>query len=407
MIIAHVITRLLRAGSEENTINTCLSQAETGHEVMLIHGNEWNADQVARCTPHMEVIELKDMVHSISLRKDVLATRAMTALFKHRRPTIVHTHQSKAGIIGRVSARLAQVPVIVHGIHTVPFASVGRAQRLTYLAAERAVAGYTDAYVNVSEGTRQTYLDHAVGRADQHFVAHSGFDLHRFREAQFPEDWRTICGLDSADPKPSIILMLAALEDRKRHVPFLEVFERIRRRVPNAKLLLAGEGPMRESIVNTIARLRLEPHVKLLGFYPRPERLIALSDLTVLTSVREGLPRVFVQSLAGGRPVVSTALPGIEELVIDRVNGLITPVDDLRVTADAIADLLSDGDRLRWMQDHARCTDVSSWDTAAMCKTLAEIYERFVADGSGEPSYDGMPLNRGVRQERARKSASA
>lgn len=380
MVIAHVITRLLRAGSEENTIYTCLSQARAGHRVILIHGNEWNAEQVARCRPHIEVIELEQFVHAIHVGKDIRATQALTALFRELQPTIVHTHQSKAGILGRIAARLAQVPVIVHGVHIVPFASAGTVQKLTYLAAERAVAGYTDAYINVSEGTRQTYIENAVGRPEQHFIAHSGFDLHSFRTAAPPENWRELCGLTAADAKPPIVLMLAALEERKRHVPFLEAFARITQRVPTVKLLLAGEGPQRAAIVDAIARLGLADCVKLLGFHAHPEQLIALADLTVLTSMREGLPRVLVQSLAGGKPVVTTHLPGIDDLIADGVNGLITPADDLAATADAIAAVLLSPERLRKMQQYAAKTDVSSWDIEAMCATLSGIYARFLPD---------------------------
>ncbi|MET0660062.1 MAG: glycosyltransferase [Steroidobacteraceae bacterium] len=400
MVIAHVITRLLRAGSEENTISSCLSQARAGHEVLLIHGEEWSADQAARCHPHIKVIELREMVHAVNVRKDIRATQTMAALFRQTRPTIVHTHQSKAGIIGRIAARLAHVPVVVHGVHIVPFASVGALQKLTYLAAERAVAGYTDAYINVSEGTRQTYIDNSIGRPEQHFVAHSGFDVRSFQTATPPDDWRQMCGVDSVAQKPPVILMLAALEERKRHMAFIEAFTRIKTRIPDAKLVLAGEGPMRKEITATIARLGLESSVKLLGFHPQPERLIALADVTVLTSLREGLPRVVVQSLAGGKPVVTTRLPGIEDLVAHDVNGLVMPEDDFHATADAIAELLLSEERLQRMQHYARQTDVSSWDVESMCQTLTEIYGRFVPDGPVQNANETVALERASRPHR-------
>jgi glycosyltransferase involved in cell wall biosynthesis len=177
--------------------------------------------------------------------------------------------------------------------------------------------------------------------------------------------------------------MLAALEDRKRHVAFIEAFQRIRSRIPNVRLLLAGEGPVRDAITATLARLGLASNVKLLGFYPQPERLIALADLTVLTSVREGLPRVVVQSLAGGKPVVITRLLGIEDLIAHDVNGLVMPEEDLDATANAIADVLTNPERLQRMQHYARQTDVSSWDIESMCQTLDEIYGRFVPGNDG------------------------
>jgi glycosyltransferase involved in cell wall biosynthesis len=378
MLIAHVITRLLRAGSEENTIATCLAQARAGHQVLLVHGQEWDSIQRAKCADTINLVEIRDLVHRVDPRKDLKATVAMRDLFLRKRPTIVHTHQSKAGITGRIAARLARVPGIVHGVHILPFVNVGIAKKALYVAAERAVAGFTDAFIDVSEGTRQSCIEHAVGRPEQHFVAHSGFDIASFRDATVPENWQTLAGVAPGAERPPVILMLAALEDRKRHMAFLEVFGRVVQRIPDVRLLLAGEGPTRKAVAAAITNLNLSAHVRLLGFHAFPERLIALSDLTVLTSVREGLPRVIVQSLAGGRPVITTQLPGIAEIVTSGVNGIITPSEDLRLTADAIVGVLRDRARLTRMQAAAASTDVSSWDIDSMCSTVCEVYERLI-----------------------------
>lgn len=380
MLIAHVITRLLRAGTEENTVATCLAQARDGHDVLLIHGKDWSPIYQATCGSAIRLVEVKELVHEVNPRKDFAAVRTMYSLFRKMRPTIVHTHQSKAGIVGRVAARLAHVPVIVHGVHILPFENVGIAKKAMYLAAERAAARFTSAFINVSEGTRQSYLRHTVGRPEQHFVAHSGIDISRFPNATWPDDWRAIAGVSEAEAKPPIVLMLAALEERKRHIPFLRAFDRVIQRVPNVRLLLAGEGPMRDAIEATIVSKALGPSVRVLGFNAHPERLIALSDLTVLVSQREGLPRVVVQSLAGGRPVVTTDLPGIDEIVKTGRNGIVTASDDPRATADAVADLLTNPARLGELQVGAARTDVSTWGVDSMCVTVSQIYERLIHD---------------------------
>lgn len=374
MLIAHVITRLLRAGSEENTIATCLAQAEAGHKVVLIHGNEWNPLQKASCGAGIELIEIKELVHPLSPHKDLAAIRALRALFNDIRPTVVHTHQSKAGIIGRVAARMAKVPLVVHGVHIVPFVDVGLLQKAVYLTAERAVAGMTHAFINVSEGTRQSCLDHSVGKPAQHFIARSGMRLARFRHSPWPDDWRELVGVTSAQDKPPIVLMLAALEPRKRHVQFLEVFDRVVQRVPNVRLLLAGEGTMRAAVEATVARRQLAEHVRVLGHYPHPERLISLCDATVLTSMREGLPRAVIQSLAGGKPVVTARLPGITEIITHGRNGLITDSEQLGATADALSDCLTDEHLLQRLRAGATETDVSAWEVESMCAAISTAY---------------------------------
>jgi len=375
--IAHVITRLMQAGSEENTIATCQAQANAGHEVVLLHGNEWSARQREKCGDRIEVREISSLAHSLDARKDIGAVLALRAFFRDWRPNVVHTHQSKAGIVGRIAARLANVPVIVHGVHIVPFINVGRAARTIYLAAERTVGRFTDAYINVSEGTRQCYIEHGVGRPEAHFVAHSGFEVERFHDAPVPEHWREIAGVPEGTTPP-IVLMLAALEERKRHVEFVSAFARVVAKVPNVRLLLCGTGPTRGRIEATIARLGLSDNVRLLGFQLRPEQWIALADLTVLTSMREGLPRVIVQSIAGGKPVVTTQLLGIGEIVTNGHNGIVTASDDLAGTADVIAEVLLDHERLRRMKVAAASTNVSSWRVESMCSTVAGVYDELI-----------------------------
>ena len=380
MLIAHAITRLLRAGSEENTIATCLAQASFGHDVVLIHGNDWDRSYATDCGSVIQLIELTELVHEVNPRKDLAATRQMRALFRAMRPAVVHTHQSKAGIVGRVAARLAGVPFVVHGVHTLPFVNVSRAKKTIYLAAERAVAPFTDAFINVSNGTQRQCLGHSVGRPGQHFVVHSGMNISSFRGAVWPEDWRNLVGISGSDPKPPIVLMLAALEPRKRHAGFIEAFSRVLKRAPSARLLIAGEGSARAAVEAAIERSGFGANVRLLGFSHEPERLIALSDLTVLTSTREGLPRVIVQSLAGGRPAITTDLPGIEEIVKTDVNGIVTPSDNLDATAEAVAELLLDPLRLARLQAGAAATDVSSWTLDSMCVAVSEIYDRIMRD---------------------------
>ncbi|TIT46771.1 MAG: glycosyltransferase family 4 protein, partial [Mesorhizobium sp.] len=137
---------------------------------------------------------------------------------------IVHTHQSKAGIVGRLAAREANIPCIIHGVHILPFVHVGNAQRLMYLAAERLAAKCTQAFIDVSQAMRDICIANHLGSADQHHVVHSGFDLKRFANAQWPQQSHLLLGTAVGEPKPPVILMLAALEPRKRHIEFIEAF---------------------------------------------------------------------------------------------------------------------------------------------------------------------------------------
>ncbi|WP_018237161.1 glycosyltransferase [Ensifer sp. BR816] len=388
MKIVHVLTRLLRAGSEENTLACCFAQANHGHEVLLVHGNEYDAALRASVGKAMRVVALDTLVHPLSPASDVAALRQLNSLLLEWHPDIVHTHQSKAGIIGRLAARQANVPGIIHGVHILPFLHVGNAQKLIFLAAERLTARFTRAFIDVSQSMRDICIAHHIGGPDQHHVVHSGFDLKRFSQARWPDETPRLLGIAPGDPKPPVVLMLAALEPRKRHVPFIEAFAQVVERIPNVRLLLAGEGPGRPEVEAAIARSPVAGSIHLIGYHSAPEQLINLADVCVLTSMREGLPRVVMQYLAGGRPCVVSELPGLEEVVRNGVNGVVTPAQDVAAAAAAVADLLENEAYSARLADGARRTDLTSWGLDAMCDSVETVYQSVLGSRFAPSSSD-------------------
>ncbi|MCK0206418.1 glycosyltransferase [Starkeya koreensis] len=378
MRIVHVLTRLLRAGSEENTLASCSAQIAGGHEVYLIHGNEYDESYYKNPIAGLKLVRVDSLVHPLNPGKDVAAFRAMKRLFSQLRPDIVHTHQSKAGVLGRFAAKAAGVRHIVHGVHIVPFMNVGTLQRLVYLAAERAAGAVTDAFIDVSPAMKAACVNAGVGTADRHHVIPSGFDLGRFRAGHAPEEWRDILGLAENEPRPPVILMMAALEPRKRHCEFLRAFPAVVARHPGVRLLMPGEGPHREAVESVIRELGLERNALLLGYRTDPQNLIALADFCMLTSTREGLPRVIMQYLAGGRPCIVSDLPGIEVVVRHGWNGIVTPADDMEAAAQAAIELIENEVVRQRLTQGARATDLDSWQVENMCRSIEEVYRNLL-----------------------------
>ncbi|WP_234822797.1 glycosyltransferase [Palleronia aestuarii] len=355
-------------------IATCLGQAALGHRVTLVFGREHDPAYLDTLSDRISLECVKSLVHPVDPIHDIRAVREMMRLFRALAPDIVHTHQSKAGIVGRLAAYRAKVPGIVHGVHIAPFLNVGPSKRYLYLTAERMMARLTDAFVDVSGGMRETYLAAGIGTAANHHVVYSGMPLKAFTEAAPPQNWRELAGVAADAPKPPIVLMLAALEPRKRHCELIRVFGRIVDRFPEIRLLCAGEGPALPDVEAAIRRAGLEKNVRLLGFHPEPGRLVALADLCLLTSMREGLPRVVVQALAGGKPVIVTRVAGIEEIVEHGVSGLITDPDDLEDTARAILDVMADPVLYQKLRDGAKARDVSGWSSEALVEGTEKVY---------------------------------
>jgi glycosyltransferase involved in cell wall biosynthesis len=372
--IAHVITRLINGGADENAVISCNQAVRSGHYVILVHGAQTRPEILATVDARVKIVELPSLVRPIAPLGDMKAVGDLVRTFRRLRPDVVHTHTSKAGILGRLAAKAASVPVVVHGVHIVPFVNVGRLETFVYLTAERAVQGMTHAFIDVSPGMRDLCVKAGVGAPERHHVVESGFDLSRFRDATQPENWRELLRLESDEPRPPVVLMLAVFEARKRHLEFLERLPRIVSRFPEVRFVLAGDGKLRNAIDARIKTLGIERNVILTGFHPHPEQLIALADICILASAREGLPRVLMQYLAGGKPVIATDLPCIDDVLRHDVNGLVARSDDLDGLTDAGVALLDDPARRVRLARGAATTELSEWDAARMGERLEAVY---------------------------------
>ncbi|MFG6539279.1 MULTISPECIES: glycosyltransferase [unclassified Sulfitobacter] len=374
MHIVHLLTRLLRAGSEENTLETCRWQIAQGYRVSLIHGAAPDPYWEDHLPDGLTRIPLPEMVHPVHPAQDMRALIRLRQIYRRLAPDVIHTHQSKAGILGRLAARAVPDAVVAHGVHIVPFDGVPPVKRALYLAAERLAARQTDVFIGVSEAVGRAYVAAGIARRGRVHCVRSGMDIERFRNPALPADWRELLGVTHGKARPRVVLMMAAFEPRKRHLPFLRALARVADTLPNLKLLLAGAGPEEASIRAAVEGLGLQNKVVFCGHRRDPEALLALADLSVLTSAREGLPRVAVQSMAAGCPMVVQDLPGIEEIIDHGRNGMVAEGNDLDEVVRLMKVLLGDERRLNRMRKEAIATDVSAWALDALGRRTTALY---------------------------------
>ncbi len=373
MKIVHVITRFVRGGADENTLLSCNAQAAAGDTVHLVYGGEFSAAMLARLDSRVTTHCIRPLCRPVRPDRDLVALAQMIALFRGLEPDIVHTHTSKAGAIGRLAAWIVRAPALVHGVHILPFDNVPHLERALYLAIERALAPVTHAFVNVSDGMRDLGLRDGVGRSERHFVVPSGMDTAGFREAQAFDEGERAVRMPTVGPGP-LLVFTAALEPRKRQYEFLGVMAEVRQRVPNARLVLLGEGHDEARLRQRVEVLGLADVVHFAGYSNEVPRWIASAAVCVFASEREGLPRAVIQYVLGGRPVVSTRLPGIEAVVEDGTGGRLVDVNAVDEMAEPIIALLTDPALADRMAAAARARDLSAWDQSAMAKGLSQIY---------------------------------
>jgi glycosyltransferase involved in cell wall biosynthesis len=314
--VLHVITQLELGGAQQNTLYTCAHLDRGRYEPVLACGVGGYLDDEARALPDVPVHFLASLVRPVRPHRDAAAVASLVRLMRRLRPGIVHTHSSKAGILGRWAAWIASVPRVVHSIHGFGFHD-GQSPvvRGAYVAVERAVSGFTDAFIAVSHANREEGIARGIFTPQRCRVIRSGIDLSRFRASRARRgELRRELGLG---PEAPLVGMIACLKPQKAPGDFVEVARRVLAEEPRATFVLAGDGELRGEVEEGVARIPGgAERIKLLGWRRDTDRIVADLDVLLLTSRWEGLPRVLPEAMAAGLPVVATAVNGSPEAVV-------------------------------------------------------------------------------------------
>jgi glycosyltransferase involved in cell wall biosynthesis len=310
--VLHVTTRHRRGGAERNIAHFIAWELANGYEVDVLVGRDSDAGGLPRGA---RVRRVSTLVREVDPLHDARAWRTLRSIVADGGYHLVHTHLSKAGILGRVAGR-GRATRIVHTVHMASFGpGYGATASWIFRAAERHCAGFTDAMVYVGDGLRERYLANGVGRADTSRVIHSPIEVDRFLESRAwgVEARQAIREELSIDVDVPLVVAIGSLEPRKRHHLLVEAL-RPMLAAGDVSLAIAGDGPERADLERTAARLGVAGRVHLLGHLADPVPLVAAADVLALTSTVEGVPQVVLQALAAGRPVVATDVPGLREI---------------------------------------------------------------------------------------------
>jgi len=372
--ITHVITRLIVGGAQENTLLTCRGLARRGHRVTLLSGPETGPEgsliDDARALPIRLVLH-PHMRRDVAPAHDLLEIAALVREFRATRPDVVHTHSSKAGILGRAAAWIAGVPAVVHTNHGLPFHESQPAPvRAAYRALERVASRVTDRIVCVGRDMVDQSLDARLGPRRLFTVVRSGMEVERFVNGD-GADVRRDLAIPSGAP---VVGAVARLAPQKGPEFFLDAASIIVERVPDAQFLWVGDGPLRESLAARAGLRRLP--IRFVGLVP-PERVpayLGAMDVVLMTSLWEGLPRVVVQASLCARPVVAFDAPGVREVLVDGVTGRVAARGDARAMAEMACALLALPDRGRAMGLEARRRTAGEFRWERMVDDLDSLY---------------------------------
>lgn len=346
LLATHVITRLIVGGAQENTISTILGlQKEPEFRTDLVAGPTAGSEGSleAEYRRHSDALSiLPTIVRPVRPVTDLKGLFDLRRHFLRTRPTIVHTHSGKAGVLGRWAARMAGVPIIIHGVHGPSFGPWQSALANTvFRGAERSAGRVTDYFISVAQAMIDQYLAAGIGRPEIYERVFSGFALEPFLSAKNDSFQREKFGLK---PEHFVIGKIARMCELKGHDDLFSVAPELIRQVPNARFLLVGGGPWEGRFKEKAAQLGLADRIVFTGLVPPREipALAAIMDVLVHLSYREGLPRALPQAMAAGKPVVAFDCDGAGEVCITGKTGfLIKPKDDLALLK-ALVTLASD-----------------------------------------------------------------
>jgi glycosyltransferase involved in cell wall biosynthesis len=374
--VLHPITRLIVGGAQENTMLTAALLDPTRFEVEVLSGPQTGSEGSlieevrARGVP---LTILPDLLRQVSPLHDLRAFWQMVQLMRKNRYTIVHTHSSKAGILGRLAARAAGVPVIIHTVHGWSFHDyMSPFVRATYIFLERLCAGMTDCMIVVTGRDIEKGQQQNIGKPEQYRLVRSSIQLDEFDPALFD---RAAVRQELGIPIDAPVLgNIGRFSSQKNPQAWVRVAMHTAQEVPDLHLLLVGDGPLRSEVAAQLNEAGLANRALLPGLQRDVPRYLAAMDVFLLTSLWEGLPRVIPQAMAMQVPVVAHRVDGSAEAVLDGRTGYLCTPGNLEGLAGRCIQLLQNPGMRAEMGSAGREYALREFDLRQMIGQISGIY---------------------------------
>jgi glycosyltransferase involved in cell wall biosynthesis len=371
--ITIVITRMDLGGAQQVALETVSRLNPKRFDVVLISGPGGMMDAQARKQLGPRFVICPWLTHPISPLKDLMAFFWLVRWFFSRRIDLVHTHSSKAGLLGRLAAWAAGVETVVHTVHGWSFNDfMGPFSRGLYVLLERFAATVTDRLVCVAQSVIDKGLLNRIGGPGQYALIRAAVDLKSWRAAgKNAAKARRVLGLPRGC---ALVGTMANCKPQKNPLDFVRVAAKVIARAPKTHFVYLGDGPLKSKALDEAFRLGIAKQVRFPGWQENAANLSAGFDVFLLTSLWEGLPCVFPQVMCQGVPVVATAVDGASEIVREGQNGFLCQPKDVDALADRVVLLLKDKSLCRKMSLAAARSVGREWDIPDMVEKTEKLY---------------------------------
>ena len=374
--VFHVITKLELGGAQKVTLMMLERLPRDRYDLGLVTGPKGILVDQANHIASLSCFWIPNFVREVRPIQDVVALFQLWRVFRRERPNIVHTHTAKAGILGRLAARLAGVPIIFHTYHGFGFNDFQRRiVRAFYIWLERIVGKVTTQTVVVSYATGQRAEESRIVRKGNWMLCRAAIPLDDFIQ---PGPRRTKLSKWNVPEDKVIVGMVACFKPQKSPVDFIDVAARILKETDGAHFVMIGDGELRPAIEARISELGVARQVTLLGWQQNMPEVYRNLDIVMLTSLWEGLPCVFFEAMVCELPIVATDVDGARDAIVEGGNGFLHQPHDIEGMANSALKLIQDR-ALREMMGRNGKSRVMEFDISASVGTLEAAYQKYLA----------------------------
>lgn len=315
------------------------------------------------------------IVGQLNPKRDWRSIRQLITIMKKVRPHIVHTHSSKAGLVGRIAAKMTGVPIVFMTAHnSIFYDNLSLKKKLLFAYTEKMLALGTDKIIAVSEALKDEILTWEKINPAKITVIKNGIDVEKF---QISVDKIKICQELDLKPDLPIVGTVARFAPQKGLTYLIDAIAMINN--TDAQFLIIGDGPLREDLEKQVQKLGLTNKIFFAGLRRDIDHLLPVMDIFVLPSVTEGLPLTILEAMAAARPIVATAVGGIPEVIIDKKTGLLIPSKDADKLAQAIKQLLEDNTLARTLANNGFALVDKEFNLNLMVKNTTDMYLQYLS----------------------------
>lgn len=376
--VLHIITKMVTCGGASRSV--CLmaqrqNRVDSEVEAAIARGFPEAHEEELDPGPQVTTFRVPDLVRPLAPLADLRAMQQLRSIIRQWRPSVVHTHSTKSGVLGRLVARQERVPVIVHHVRSWGFLNSGEGgvepgalRKQVYLFAERYAARLSHAMLYVARSDMELARELRIGSPETSRVVRSGIEVESFLPAT-PENRRAARELMGIGEGSFVLGTVAQMRAQKAPLDFVSVAQRVAEQVQDAVFVWIGDGPLKPQVDEAVRQAGLAERFRFMGSRDDVGVLYAGLDVFMLTSLWEGLPRSVVEACMVGLPIVATSVPGTCEVVQHRHNGLLAEPGDVHGLASQALELYANPGLRRFLGDNARKVG----DEFSLDRTVADL----------------------------------